>query len=197
MNKNKYFAMIKELSDKQLLLQLYATQVLLLVISAVMGFFLFESKSDFFRIFQWEDSNIIVFGGGVGLAVVALDLFLTKILPSSYYDDGGLNQRIFQTRSVIQIAVIAGLVSLSEELLFRGILQTQFGLLISSSLFALVHFRYLFNWFLFCNITVLSFLIGSIYALTNNLLVTMFMHFIIDFLLGIMIKYSRNRMRYS
>ena len=197
MNKNKYFAMIKELSDKQLLLQLYATQVLLLVISAVMGFFLFESKSDFFRIFQWEDSNIIVFGGGVGLAVVALDLFLTKILPSSYYDDGGLNQRIFQTRSVIQIAVIAGLVSLSEELLFRGILQTQFGLLISSSLFALVHFRYLFNWFLFCNITVLSFLIGSIYALTNNLLVTMFMHFIIDFLLGIMIKYSRDRMRYS
>lgn len=196
MKKEQYFALIKGLSDKQLLIQLYGSQLLLLVISTVIGFLLFDSKTSFFQLFQWKDSNIIVVGGGMGLVVVALDIFLTKKLPSSYYDDGGLNERIFQSRNVFHITVIASLVAICEELLFRGILQTHFGLVISSSLFVLVHYRYLFNWFLFLNITLLSFLIGYIYALTDNLLVTMVMHFVIDFVLGMMIKYSRDRREY-
>jgi uncharacterized protein len=197
MKKEQYSTLIRDLSDRQLLLHLYVTQVLLLVISTILGFLLFDSTSSFLQLFQWNDLKIVVVGGGIGIVVVLIDLVLTKKLPSSYYDDGGLNERIFQNRSVSHIALIASLVSVSEELLFRGILQTHFGLLISSALFALVHYRYLFNWFLFLNITLLSFLMGYIYSVTDNLLVTIVMHFVIDFLLGIYIKYSRNRKGYS
>ena len=85
--------------------------------------------------------------------------------------------------------LIAALVAISEEILFRGVIQTNTGLIISSIIFAVVHYRYLFNWFLFTNIILLSFLIGYIYLVTNNLVVTIVMHFFIDFILGLIIKF--------
>ena len=75
-----------------------------------------------------------------------------KVLPFRYYDDGGLNERIFRGRSVIEIAVISSVVSIAEEILFRGVIQTHVGLILSSIIFAFVHFRYLFNGYLFLNV---------------------------------------------
>jgi uncharacterized protein len=189
--KKKHMEIIKELSDKDLLFHLYATQLLLLAISAILGFILFNDFSSFFDLFFWEDLNILYIGAGAGIAVVLADLLLMKIVPASYYDDGGLNERIFRNRNPLHIAVIAAIVAFCEELLFRGIIQTHFGLLVSSIIFAAVHYRYLFNWFLFINIIVLSFLIGIIYLKTGNLAVTIIMHFLIDFLLGISIRYRK------
>ncbi|AGX05329.1 MULTISPECIES: CPBP family intramembrane glutamic endopeptidase [Bacillaceae] len=189
--KKKHMEIIKELSDKDLLFHLYATQLLLLAISAILGFILFNDFSSFFDLFFWEDLNILYIGAGAGIAVVLADLLLMKIVPASYYDDGGLNERIFRNRNPLHIAVIAAIVAFCEELLFRGVIQTHFGLLVSSIIFAAVHYRYLFNWFLFVNIIVLSFLIGIIYLKTGNLAVTIVMHFLIDFLLGISIRYRK------
>lgn len=199
MKKDKYFEVINNLSEKQLIFHLYGTQGLLLVVSIFLGFILFDDYSTFLQLFNGRDPNIFIVGGSIGLAVVLLDMLLTKILPSTFYDDGGLNERIFKSRSIVHIALIASVVAFCEELLFRGVLQTHFGLIVSSGLFALVHYRYLFNWFLFVNITILSFLIGFIYEITENILVTMFMHFVIDFLLGVLIKikYSKDRKRCS
>ncbi len=111
-----------------------------------------------------------------------------KFLPDHYYDDGGINERIFQNRSVFHIVIISALVAFCEEVLFRGVIQTHFGLVVSSIIFALIHFRYLFNWFLFLNVVLLSFFIGYIYMITDNLSVTIFMHFLIDCLLGLTIR---------
>jgi len=73
-------------------------------------------------------------------------------------------------------------------MLFRGVIQQHTNVWIASLIFALVHYRYLFNPFLFFNVTLLSFLIGLLYEYTANLYVTITAHFIIDFLLGIYIK---------
>ncbi|WP_313798454.1 CPBP family intramembrane glutamic endopeptidase [Cytobacillus sp.] len=190
--KNSYTDMIKEISTKQLLFHLYLTQIILLTISIILGIILFDSFSEFLNLFKWNDYRILVIGGVAGLAVVILDLVLMKILPSSYYDDGGLNERIFRNRNIFHIAFIAAVVAFCEEVLFRGMIQTHAGLVVSSIIFAIVHYRYLFNWFLFLNIIILSFFIGYLFLLTGNLLVTIFMHFIIDFLLGILIKNRNN-----
>ncbi|MCQ6273844.1 CPBP family intramembrane metalloprotease [Bacillus sp. V3B] len=188
--KKKYVDLIKEISDRELILSLYTTQILLLIISFFLGVFLFDSYSTFFDLFHWQDINILLVGGMAGIAVVILDLVLMKILPAKYYDDGGLNERMFQKRSLFEIAMIAAVVSIGEEILFRGVIQTHLGLILSSLIFAFVHYRYLFNWFLFVNITGLSFFIGYIYLQTGNVLVTIFMHFLIDFLLGCIIKFK-------
>lgn len=190
--KKKYNELIKELTDKELLFHLYATQVLLLGISLVLGMILFDHFSFFYRI-RLDDFNMIKVGVTAGVIVVAIDLILMKVLPESFYDDGGLNERIFQNKSILHIALIALIVAFSEELLFRGIIQAKFGLITASILFALVHYRYLFNWFLFADIVLLSFSIGVIFMLTDNLAVTIVMHFTIDFLLGVYMKWKSRK----
>ncbi|MCM3665325.1 CPBP family intramembrane metalloprotease [Mesobacillus subterraneus] len=187
--KDRYKETVAGLTEKELFFHLVATQILLLTISAILGMILFDSLNEFQDLLIWDDSRVITIGIGAGAAVVAFDLLLMKYLPPSYYDDGGLNERIFRNKKTYQIAVIAAMVAISEEILFRGIIQTNTGLIISSLIFALVHYRYLFNWFLFSNIVLLSFFIGYIYMVTNNLLVTIMMHFFIDFLLGLFINF--------
>lgn len=189
--KKKYNELISSLTDKDLLFHLYMTQVILLVISLILGLLLFDHFS-FLKTIDVRDVNIISIGVPLGIAVVIIDLILMKWLPASFYDDGGLNERIFRKRNIFHIFIIAAFVSFSEELLFRGIIQTKVGLILASLIFAVIHYRYLFNVFLFINIITLSFVIGAIYESTNNLAVTIMMHFIIDFLLGVFIKYKHS-----
>jgi uncharacterized protein len=187
--KNKYNELIKRLTDRELLLHLYMTQLLLLGITFILGILLFDDFS-YIQSIDFSDGKILLIGVPAGAAIVIVDIILMKLLPKSFYDDGGLNERIFKNRSVIHIAWIAAFVAFSEELLFRGVIQTKLGLILASLIFAVIHYRYLFNWFLFSNIVILSFFIGSVYEWSNNLAVTMMMHFTIDFLLGLYIKYK-------
>lgn len=185
--KNRYNELIKELTDRELLFHLYATQILLLTISFILGIILYDHFS-FINNIKWQDPSVIWAGAGSGVAVVMVDIILMKLLPPAYYDDGGLNEKLFRKRSFLHIAFLTALVAFSEELLFRGVIQTKTGLIMASLIFAIIHYRYLFNWFLFINIVSLSFFIGFIYEWTGNLAVTIIMHFIIDFLLGVYIK---------
>jgi uncharacterized protein len=188
--KKKYFELINGLTDKDLLFHLYMTQIILCVISLILGFIFFDHFS-YFDNLSLNDYQIISIGIPAGLTVVIVDILLMKWLPSSFYDDGGLNERIFNNRNIFHILIIALFVAFSEELLFRGIIQTKVGLIFASIIFAIIHYRYLFNWFLFVNIVLLSFFIGLVFEWTDNLAVTIAMHFVIDFLLGVYIKFRR------
>jgi uncharacterized protein len=189
--KKEYSEVIKRLTEKELLFHLYLTQIILLTVSFILGLFLFDSIYELGALFSWEDPMIWKLGVTAGIVVVGIDLIFMKVLPTSVYDDGGLNERIFRNRNILHIAFIAAIVAISEEILFRGVIQTHFGLVISSIIFAIVHYRYLFNWFLFLNIITLSFVIGFIYLRTENLAVTVAMHFLIDFLLGVIIRFKK------
>jgi uncharacterized protein len=189
--KNKYNELIQGLTDRELLFHLYMTQIILLVITFILGILLYDHFS-FMQAIDISDLRILSIGVPAGVAIVLVDILLMKMLPPHFYDDGGLNERIFKNRSVIHIIWIAAFVAISEELLFRGVIQTKVGLILASLIFAIIHYRYLFNWFLFSNIVILSFFIGFIYEWTNNLAITMVTHFIIDFLLGLYIKYRHS-----
>jgi uncharacterized protein len=180
---------IKQLTKKQLTFHLFFTQIVLLTISFLLGIFLFEDWSTFGSQFRWT-SSICTIGLTFGVIVVILDFVLMKYLPPGFYDDGGVNERIFSDRSTGEIALLAIVIAVSEEILFRGVIQFHLGLILSSIIFAVIHFRYWAHWFLILNIVVLSFLIGIIYELTGNLLVTIMMHFIIDFLLGLYMRFK-------
>ena len=186
--KRKYNQIITELTDKELLYHLYLTQIILLGISLILGAILYDHFS-YIQNIDLLDHHILTIGIPAGVIIVFADVLLMKLLPASFYDDGGLNERIFKNRHVFHTFVIALFVAFSEELLFRGIIQTKVGLVLASIIFAIIHYRYLFNWYLFFNIILLSFLIGFIYKWTGNLAVTIMMHFVIDFLLGVYIKF--------
>ncbi|TYR82558.1 CPBP family intramembrane metalloprotease [Priestia megaterium] len=180
--------LIQSMTDRELLIHLYTTQAFLCLIALVLGLFQYDSFSQFASYFKLDFVSILVYGGGTGLAVVCIDLLLMKVLPSHWYDDGGINERIFANRSILHLFIICLIVSFSEEILFRGVLQVHLGLIWASLIFALVHIRYLKKWFLFLSVVVLSFFIGMVFWWTNNLWVTIVAHFLIDFLLGLQIR---------
>ncbi|GIN85629.1 CAAX amino protease [Heyndrickxia sporothermodurans] len=193
MRKNKQAEIIQQLTKRELTFHLYATQLVLLTISIISAIFLFKDLSTFFNLFRLQ-STIISIGLISGIIIVLLDVILMKIVPNNYYDDGGINEKIFSNRSIMEIALLTAVIAISEEFLFRGVLQTHVGLIIASIIFALVHIRYWGNWFLIINILILSFWIGFVYEISNNNLnTTIMMHFIIDFLLGIFYKYKNKR----
>jgi membrane protease YdiL (CAAX protease family) len=183
MKENK---LLKGLTDRQIIFQLIVTQIVLFTIAIIFGIFLFNDLSTFFEFFEWNRE--IVWGILGGFIIVLIDLWFMKVLPSHYYDDGGVNDRIFGSQSIIIILVLAFMIAFCEEFLFRGIIQTAWGIWWASALFSIVHIRYFGHWYLIVNIILLSFVIGLMYQWTNNLWVTIFAHFMIDFLLGIKIR---------
>ncbi len=187
--------LIKGMTDKEVISHLYLTQLILLVIASIIGFFLFDDFESFLEIWKFNLSDIIIYGGLTGIAVILIDLWLMKVLPGHLFDDGGINERVFRNLSIFQIFILSLIIATVEEWLFRGVIQTHFGLVVSSILFALLHVRYLKKWFLFIIVILLSFLLGWLYELTGNLFVPIFAHFMIDFVFGVKIRteYQRNK----
>ena len=190
--KNKQAELVKQLRDEELYKSLVLTQLLLLITSAILGLFVFDNLTEFFLLFNYRDWSILSVGISSGLLVVIYDLLSMKFLPERYFDDGGINERIFRSMKGWQIVLFVLLVSIAEELLFRGIIQTYVGLGMASLIFALIHIRYLYNVYMFINILLLSFFIGLVFEWTDNLLVTIVMHFTIDFILGMIIHRQAN-----
>ncbi|WP_456278501.1 CPBP family intramembrane glutamic endopeptidase [Bacillus sp. AK128] len=179
--------LIEHMTDKEVLSHLYLTQFFLLASASVIGFFLFDSK-EFQSIWQLDIPEILLYGGITALGVVFIDLWLMKTLPDHLFDDGGINNRVFQKRSYLHIFVLCWIIAIAEEWLFRGVIQTHFGLVIASIIFAILHVRYLKKWVLFIIVISLSFLLGILYEITENLFVTIFAHFLIDFIFGVKIR---------
>lgn len=193
MRKKKQVELIRQMSHRELVGHLYLTQLILLMISMIAGLFLFGQISDLFSLFQF-DSSWVFWGIVNGAIVVVIDIILMNLLPERYYDDGGINHKIFKTMPLWHLPIVAFVVAFSEELLFRGILQTKFGLIAASIIFALIHLRYWSHWYLLVNVVGLSFWIGIVYIFSDQQLWPVIaMHFTIDFLLGMYIKFGFSR----
>src|SRR5690606_27116232 len=128
-----------------------------------------DRLSSFLEIFKINPREIFLIGGGTAGIVIIFDLCMMKFLPKSMYDDGGINERIFQQRNILHILFLCVLISVTEEILFRGILQSHFGIYIASLIFALLHIRYLNKWLLLVSVVLISFLLGIVFEITNNL----------------------------
>lgn len=185
----KQSEIIKQLSDHELKVQLIISQLSLVFLSIILSYFLFDSIGVWLDYIKFSYDDILYYGIIPGLVIVAIDLVCMYILPKMLYDDDGINDRIFRNRSVADIFFLVFIVAIAEELLFRGVLQTSFGYIIASVLFALIHFRYLKKPVLLLSILIVSFYIGYIFVLTENLLVTIMAHFVVDFILGLEIRF--------
>ncbi|MDQ0481940.1 CPBP family intramembrane glutamic endopeptidase [Guptibacillus hwajinpoensis] len=186
--RNRQAEVVKNLSDRELLINVYLTQGILLILSCVIGVILFSELWFIDEIVEFNLGDMLFLGGGLALFVVLIDQLLMVVLPEDKLDDGGINERIFSNLSIPHILFLSFVISFSEELLFRGVIQTHLGLFIASGLFAIIHVRYLAKPVLFTVVIGISFMLGILFELTDNVLVTITAHFLIDSTMGILIK---------
>ncbi|MBS2969445.1 CPBP family intramembrane metalloprotease [Metabacillus sp. KIGAM252] len=179
--------LIHTLTDRQMIQQLYLTQ-LLLAIAGLAGSYFF--LGGLFVPAEKMNFTITSLAGGAGTAaaVILLDFIIMKTAPAAWYDDGGINEKLFRSCSIPHIALMTALIAIVEEWLFRGVLQTEFGLIAASLVFSILHIRYLSKFLLFIMVTAVSVLIGVLFELTGNLLAAVIAHFLIDLVFGIQIR---------
>ncbi len=176
------------LTDRSLLFNLYASQLLVVVLAVLLLLFQGRLSVD---LFLWRERALWVSGALVGLAVVGLELFLASVLPPQWFDDGGINRQLFRRRSLLHIAWIALLVSVAEEMLFRGAVQHWLGVWGTSLLFTLIHFRYLHRWVMVSLVFIISVALGWLVEWSGTLTPAVVAHFVIDFVMGILIRFNK------
>ncbi|WP_221565250.1 type II CAAX endopeptidase family protein [Alkalihalobacillus sp. TS-13] len=180
--------LLQSLSKRELYLNLYFTQGIFLLLAVILSFFFNQDIADWLVLFRMEWGAILIWSLPVIILIVLVDVILWKKAPRRLIDDGGINERIFSNITFIHLIVITVVIGICEELLFRGVLQTNIGYVPASLLFALLHIRYIIKPVLLLFATVLSFLLGGIFIITGNLLIPIFIHIAIDFLLGLIIR---------
>lgn len=189
----KQAEMIKSMSDKELRRQLLLSQAAFFIVSMLLSTFIFRiSLASWLDYFILDYQQILLYGVLTAIIIVLFEVFLYELLPEHYFDDGGINERIFKNQSLANIILICIIVAIAEEFLFRGVIQTTFGYIFASSLFVIVHVRYLKKPVLLIVVTFVSFFIGYLFEVTGNLLVTITFHFVVNFLLGLYIRYKKS-----
>ncbi len=186
----KQAELIKNMSDDMVRKQLLLSQSIFFILSILLSVFLFPHFDDWLLILTVDMKQILLVGIVPAIIIVIIEIMLYVVFPSSYFDDGGVNEKVFKNQTVGNIFLISIVVAVSEEFLFRGVIQTAFGYLFASTLFALIHIRYLKKPVLLILVFIISFLLGYLFKITENLLVVIAFHFTIDFLLGLYIKYK-------
>lgn len=182
---------VDQLSDRMLLANLYMTQALTLIIGIVVV--LLQGRN-VIRLFEWPGSeNFLLWGGGLAALLMAVNLALSKFVSEEATDDGGINERMFQNRPVWHIAALALIISVCEELLFRGAIQHAFGAYWTSILFAAIHVRYLRHWVPTGLVFAVSYGLGWSMAHTGTIWTPIFAHFLIDFVMGCIIRFRRDK----
>ncbi|EUJ24498.1 abortive infection protein [Listeria grandensis FSL F6-0971] len=94
-----------------------------------------------------------------------------------------MNLLIFKDRRPLDILGLCILIGITEEFIFRGIIQFYFGFWASVILFVLVHFRYLNKVYLLFNVTITSIIIAGLFQFSNqNLMAVIIFHILFNFI---------------
>lgn len=178
---------IREIDERTLIVNLYITQVLILIGALALMWWGGIRFRELFAPMPGAGFSVATYGILFAAAVLAADWVLARFIPEEWADDGGINEKLFKNRSLPHIALICLVVAVCEELLFRGAVQHFIGPYWTSVLFAAIHVRYLRSGLMTLLVFAISYGLGWIYLQTGTLFTPIIAHFIVDFVLGYII----------
>ncbi|TYP77798.1 CPBP family intramembrane glutamic endopeptidase [Paenibacillus methanolicus] len=182
---------IDDIDDRMLLINLYATQAVTFIIGLIWVFF---QRGNPFLLFSSPGAwDFLYWGAGLAAAVLVVDLLVSRFVPEEVGDDGGVNDRIFRNRAVWHIVLLSFIVAVCEETLFRGGVQHLIGPYWTSIVFAAIHVRYLRHWIPTGLVFSISYGLGWIYEQTDTLWAPIAAHFLIDTVMGLIIRFRREQ----
>ncbi|MDR2736790.1 MAG: hypothetical protein LBB49_04430, partial [Gracilibacteraceae bacterium] len=101
-------------------------------------------------------------------ATITLEWLIFRYVPHRYWFEP-INDQLAQRFNIAELALIFAVGAVSEELLFRGVLQNLFGFWAATVLFVLIHVRYLKRPALLAVILALACGLGGVYLLCGKL----------------------------
>ncbi|MCU6710045.1 CPBP family intramembrane metalloprotease [Paenibacillus sp. J5C_2022] len=180
---------VDEINDRMLLINLYVTQALTFIIGFIWVLFQHQNLLELFAFpatFHFAAWGLLFAG-----VVILVDLLISRWVPEEAADDGGVNQRIFGYRPIWHIALLSLVVAICEEMLFRGAIQHAIGPYWTSIIFAAIHVRYLRHWIPTGLVFCISYGLGWIYIQSGSIWAPIIAHFVIDFVMGLIIRFRR------
>lgn len=111
--------------------------------------------------------------------VIAMEWLLFRYVPRRYWFEP-INDQLAQKFSLWELALIFAMSSVSEELLFRGVLQNLLGFRIATLLFVVIHVRYLKRALLLLVTFILACVLGGVYLQSGSLWVVILCHFLLN-----------------
>jgi len=173
-----------EMKQQELVLTVISVESLLFTVASAWGYF--AHINPFHKIqFNTEDIILAVLNSFLLLAVnfLVINVF-SKYIPffrylKEAYDEITPIAANITFPGAFIIAVFSGF---AEEFLFRGIIQIQFGIIIASVLFGLFHIGSKKTLWYGIYAVIIGFYLGLLYHITGNLLVTIIVHCLNNFL---------------
>lgn len=187
---------LQEFDVHNLQVNLFFTQLIVLVIAAISSLVLFGWKGTL-AFFAYPGSISLVKATGFSFLIVVLSIAMERYLPKQWQDDGGVNEYLFRGLAILPTLVLCLMVGISEEMLFRGVLQSLIGNTWTSLLFTLIHIRYVRKPLLLISVFITSFGLGLLFELESQLWPPVLAHFLIDLLLALYlqrVQYREGRM---
>lgn len=179
---------MEELNDRLLLINLYVTQLVTLIVGLIILLF---QKNALLDRFSLQLPEMLIWGIGLAAAVLVCDFVVGQFVPDDVSDDGGINEMMFAGRPLWHIALLCLVVAFCEEILFRGAIQHALGPYWTSILFAAIHVRYLQSWLMTGLVFSISYAMGFAYIATGTLWTPIIAHFLIDFVMGCIIRFNK------
>lgn len=150
----------------------------------------------------WLDINLLPLSNDLGrdvtvgslAAVLPAALFILSLSPQARRISwiGSLQktllslQGIFSQARILDLVAISLIAGIAEEMLFRGVIQTQLGILPASILFGLAH---LITPTYAVIATIMGIYIGILYQVFDSLLIPIQLHFIYDLFALLYLRY--------
>ncbi|QRG69876.1 CPBP family intramembrane glutamic endopeptidase [Brevibacillus choshinensis] len=179
----------QEMDEANLRLNLWLTQGLVLAIAAGSSFF-FHGVNGTRELFVPPGWHGIGMAAGVALLIVLASIAMDRYLPSSWQDDGSVNEMVFGNLSPWMTTLVCISVGVGEEWLFRGVVQSFVGNVWTSVIFTVIHVRYLKKPLLFISVFLTSLLLGWLFQREGTLWPSIFAHIAIDLLLAFYLQYT-------
>lgn len=176
---------IDDISPRTLIINLYVTQAIIFTVAWAL---LWWQNGFNEELWHFKSASVWLWGIGMGLLVVVLDLVLSYLFPQLMVDHSGVNVKLFRNRPIWHIFLMTAVIAFCEELLFRGALQPLIGIFWTSVIFTIIHFRYLSQWLMIVVVFFISIGLGTLLQMTGSLITPIVAHFVIDFTLGILLK---------
>lgn len=87
---------IEDMSPKEIRLNLYITQLIIIGIGCLLAYILFQDIQAVYSLWKWEPVSILIIGGLLAIGIVLLDYVAMRVFPESWFDDGVLTIKCFK-----------------------------------------------------------------------------------------------------